>query len=65
MAAIAVLAGLALLAKTMVVLVIIGKSLDEADRKGGGDARRLRRHAMWWSLEEVVWFFAVGFLLGT
>jgi hypothetical protein len=60
----AVLAGLALPARTMVVLTIVGKSRDEADRKGGEDARRLRRRAMWLGVEETVSFLAVCAALG-
>jgi hypothetical protein len=63
MGAVAALAGGALLAKSVVVLAIVGRSLDEADRKGGEDARRLRRRAAWLGVEEAVWFLCVCGLL--
>jgi hypothetical protein len=51
--------GLAVVAKTMIVLWLIGRGLDAADRKEGDDRTVLRRRAFRLGVQEVVWFFGV------
>ena len=58
----AAVTGALMLAKTMTVLWLIGRNLDSADRKEGGERAVLRRRAFWLGVQEAVWFFCVGIL---
>jgi len=58
----AVVVGALMLAKTMAVLWLMGRNLDSADRKEGGDKAVLRRRAFWLGVQEAVWFFGVCIL---
>jgi hypothetical protein len=59
MAAVGVVVGIAMVAKTMIVFWLIGRSLDAADRKEGHDRAALRRRASWLGVQEAVWFFGI------
>jgi len=51
-----------LVAKTWIVLWLIGRDLDASDRGETGGNKAPRKRAFWLGVQEVVWFFGVCLL---
>ena len=51
-----------LIAKTWLVLWLIGRDLDALDRGETGDSSASGKRAFWLGAQEVVWFFGVCLL---